>query len=113
MQACHAALEIGLRDTNQYHETSSIVLLQIQNKQTLEQELQYIQSINIDCASFIEPYNDMGLTAFATIPITEDKRELFKKYTLWGRAIKGVHNPIADLIKMQMKEQKYKENFGI
>lgn len=105
-------MEIGLQDKNTYQQTSSIVLLQIPSRDELEVELKKIQSIGITCASFTEPYDDMGLTAFATMPVTEEKRHLFKPYTLWGRSIKGINNPIADFIKQQMKEAHTKKSLS-
>lgn len=88
VQACHAALEAGLAVNHQYTESPSIVLIQIPDKSSLEQELEYLRCIGIECASFYEPYQDTGLTAFATVPVTEDKRQIFKKYQLWGRPYK-------------------------
>jgi hypothetical protein len=38
----------------------------------------------IDCYPFFEPYKNTGLTAFATKPITEDHRHLFKNFKLWN-----------------------------
>lgn len=104
VQACHATLEAGLQDSNQYQEKTSIVLLQIPSKEDLENELNYIQSLGIECASFYEPYEDMGLTAFSTLPITEEYRYVFKEYTLWGRSIKGQKSPLTDFLKEEMKD---------
>lgn len=109
MQACHSAHKSGLKDTHQYQEETSIVLIQIPNKETLEKELVYFQSLGIDCAPFYEPYDDMGLTSFATLPLTEDKRHLFKSYTLWGRGVKGNKTPLTEFLKQEMKEEQRKK----
>lgn len=103
MQASHAALEAGLKDNHTYSQTSSIIIFQIPDEETLKKELQYIQSLGIECASFYEPYEDMGITAFATLPITEDKRHYFKKYTLWGRSFKNENPELHSYLKHEKK----------
>lgn len=50
----------------------------------------------------------MGMTAFATLPLGEEYRSLFKDYILWGRSIKGEKTPLTDFLKMEMKENQYK-----
>lgn len=105
MQASHATLEAGLKDKNTYHTTSSIIIFQIHNEKNLQEELNYIKSLGIECASFYEPYNKMGITAFATLPITEDKRHLFKKYTLWGRNLKQNNPQLHNYLKEEKNEK--------
>lgn len=109
VQAAHATLEAGLKAQVQYKEASSIVLIQIPDKETLENELQKIQALGIECAPFIEPYDDMGLTAFATLPVTEEYRMHFKEYTLWGRSIKGQKTPLTEFLKSEMKMEQQKK----
>ena len=104
VQASHAALEAGLKDNHTYQQTSSIIIFQIPDEQTLKNELNYIQSLGIECASFYEPYEDMGITAFATLPVTEDKRHLFKKYTLWGRDFKQENPELHHYLKQEKKQ---------
>jgi hypothetical protein len=106
VQASHAALEAGLRDKNSYNQTTSIILFQIPNEEELKKELQYITSLGIPCASFYEPYNDTGITSFATLPITEDKRHLFKKYTLWGRDFKESNPDLHSYLKLEKQKIK-------
>lgn len=106
MQASHAALEAGLKDKHTYSQTSSIIIFQIPDEETLKKELQYIQSLGIECASFYEPYEDMGITAFATLSITEDKRHHFKKYTLWGRSFKNENPELHSYLKHEKKRIK-------
>jgi hypothetical protein len=103
VQASHAALEAGLKDNRSYSQTSSIIIFQIQSELELTEELEYIRSLGIVCAKFFEPYEDMGITAFATLPISEEYRPLFKKYTLWGRSTKGIKTPLTDFLKEEMK----------
>ena len=106
MQASHAALEAGLKDRNTYDQTSSIIIFQIPDEETLKKELTYIQSLSIECASFYEPYDDTGITAFSTLPITEDKRHFFKNYTLWGRDFKKENPELHNYLKEEKKKNK-------
>lgn len=61
--------------------------------------------MGISCAAFYEPYDDMGMTAFATLPVGEESRHLFKDYTLWGRSIKGIKTPLTEFLKQEKKEE--------
>lgn len=101
VQSCHAALELGLNDKNSYKEPSSIVLIQIPNQESLLIELEKFKSLGLNCVSFYEPYQDIGVTSFATI-VTEENRHLFKKYNLWGRKVKN--SIVKELIKETEKE---------
>jgi hypothetical protein len=106
-------LEAGLKSEHTYTQPSSIILLQITDRETLEAEFEKFESLGISCASFYEPYEDMGMTAFATLPLGEEHRHLFKNYTLWGRSIKGAKTPLTNFLREEMKEnqrqKKYKE----
>lgn len=104
VQSNHAAHEAGLKTKERYTEPTSIVLIQIPDRETLEQEFEKIQSLGIECASFYEPYDDMGMTAFSTLPIGEEDRHHFKNYNLWGRSVKGVKTPLTEFLKEEMKE---------
>ena len=110
VQASHAALEAGLKDNHTYQQTSSIIIFQIPDEQTLKNELNYIQSLGIECASFYEPYEDMGITAFATLPVTEDKRHFFKKYTRWGRDFKQENPELHHYLKQEKKQIQAKKS---
>jgi hypothetical protein len=81
VQASHAAHESGL-----YHsasgQTNSIIIFGTKNKEELESLLEKFRP-QLDCYPFYEPYKDTGLTAFATKPITETDRHLFKQFKLW------------------------------
>lgn len=110
MQASHATLEAGLKDKNTYQQTSSIIIFQINDEETLQKELKYITSLNIECASFYETYEDMGITAFATLPVTEDNRHFFKKYTLWGREFKQENPELHQYLKQEKKKIKDKKS---
>lgn len=85
MQASHAAFEAGSAALSKYSQPPSIVMVQVADRDELEKQLQHISSLGIECASFYEPYDDMGLTAFSTLPILETDRHHFRHYLLWGR----------------------------
>lgn len=104
MQSCHATLEAGLKDNNRYAQTTSIVLIQIPNQEELLKALEETRHLGIECAEFYEPYEDTGYTSFSTLALGESYRHHFKKYSLWGRAIKGERTPLSDFLKQEMKQ---------
>lgn len=83
VQAAHAALEAGIKFGKLSVDPASIIILQIPNKEKLQVALDRTIEHGIACETFFEPDWDHGFTAFATEPITEDKRKTFKKYKLW------------------------------
>lgn len=44
-----------------------------------------ITEAGIQIEAFYEPDWDYGLTAFATEPLSEAKREVFRKFRLWSQ----------------------------
>lgn len=104
VQAMHASHMAGLDDSNHYQQIPSIILFQVANQHELKKELAHLQSLGITCSQFHEPYADMGLTAFATLPVTEDKRHLFSSYSLWGRGMKEHNEPLANYLKEERKQ---------
>ena len=103
VQSCHATLEAGLKDNNRYAQTSSIILIQVKNQQELLEAFERVQSLGIECVSFYEPYEDTGYTSFSTLPVGEEMRHHFKKYPLWGRAVKGEKTPLTEFLKEEMR----------
>lgn len=83
VQACHAALEAGHSFDRKSSEPSSLIILQIPNKEKLEVAMQRTIDRGIRCEAFYEPDWDYGFTSFATEPITLDQRKTFSKYKLW------------------------------
>lgn len=83
VQAIHAGIEAGHKFDKVSIEPSSLILLQVPNKEKLEAALKRTLDNGIRCEAFYEPDWDYGLTAFATEPVFEDKRRVFKKYKLW------------------------------
>ena len=84
VQSNHAALEAGifLGDKDQ-NEPSSLIVIAVKNQTKLEQAIKDVESKGIKLVPFIEPSWDYGLTAFATEPLTQERRVLLKRYQLW------------------------------
>lgn len=89
VQSNHASLEAGLKagQSNQYSQTSSIILIAIKNEYQLKKAYEQITAQGIPCEIFFEPDSHLGYppgyTSFATLPVTEDQRPAFRKYRLW------------------------------
>lgn len=83
VQAAHAALEAGIKFGKVSVEPASVIILQVPNKEKLEEAMKYTIESGISCEMFYEPDWDYGNTAFGTEPITFDRRKIFKKYKLW------------------------------
>lgn len=62
----------------------SIVLIGVPNKSALERVIQKLQDNSIDHSPFYEPDGDEGLTAVATVPLTEEQRAVLRNYRLWN-----------------------------
>ena len=60
-----------------------IVLIGVPNQKALERVIQKLQDNHIEFSSFVEPDNDLGLTAVATVPLTAEQREILANYKLW------------------------------
>ncbi len=85
VQAGHAALEAGASFGRKSKDPASLIILQVKNKIKLQEALDKIQAEGIKIEAFYEPDWDYGLTAFATEPLTEDQRGIFRKYRLWSQ----------------------------
>lgn len=81
VQASHASHESGLSH-NPTEIISSVIIFGTKNKDELESLFNKYNPL-INCFPFFEPYKNIGLTAFATMPIGEDLRHLFKEFKLW------------------------------
>lgn len=81
VQASHAAHESGLAHS-QSGQSHSIIIFGTKDKAELEYLFEQYRS-ELSCYPFYEPYKNTGLTAFATLPIPESKRHIFKSFKLW------------------------------
>lgn len=75
---------------NHGSEPSSLIVISIKNKEKLQKAYESLKStctdIDIDFVQFFEPSWDYGLTAFASSPVPQEQRNLFKKYQLFKGA---------------------------
>ena len=84
MQSNHAALKCGSIFNVQDPDATSIVTLQVADKQALLEAQERIEGKGIMTALFEEPAFGMGYSAFATEPVYAcRKRKVMSKYKLW------------------------------
>ena len=69
----------------EYSEIPSLVLIGTPDKSDLETDIARLQRYGIKYEAFYEPDYDLGLTAVATYPITNNKqRRALGTYKLWS-----------------------------
>ena len=66
--------------------TPSIVLVGVPSEKALQRVITKLNLNNIDFSAFYEPDNDMGLSAVATVPLTEGQRAALGNYKLWNES---------------------------
>jgi hypothetical protein len=69
----------------------SIVLIGVPDKDALERVIQKLKNNRIDYSAFHEPDYDLGLTAVATVPVTEEQRAILQNYRLWNESTFNTH----------------------
>jgi len=87
VQIGHACLAAGRRF--QPDDTCHLVVLTVRDQIELAQMIDRLAAINVRCAAFYEPDDDLGLTAICTEPISDQRRRFFRHYPLWSAAIGG------------------------
>lgn len=63
-------------------EHPSVIIIRVKSREQIEKLKETITANQIDCFPFYEPLFDNEMTAFATIPLSEDQQILLKKYQL-------------------------------
>jgi hypothetical protein len=81
VQAGHACLEAGR--CFQPEEGCHLVVLSVSDEIELQLAVRQAEAIGIRCASFFEPDDDMGFTAFCTEPVSDHQRRFFRRFHLW------------------------------
>lgn len=81
VQTAHACIEMARRIPDIIPHPH-LVVLGIKNQEKLAKISREIEEQGIVVNRFYEPDNNEGLTAFATQPIIEEQRHLFRKYML-------------------------------
>lgn len=64
--------------------TPSIVLIGVPNQKALKKVLCKLKLNRIDASAFYESDDDLGLTAVATVPLTEEQHAILENYKLWN-----------------------------
>lgn len=67
-------------------ETPSIVLIGVPNQKALERVIKKLIDKNINFSDFHEPDHGIGLSAVATVPLTEEQRMVLHGYRLWDES---------------------------
>lgn len=83
VQSAHAALEMGLRQSDVTAEPSFLILLDARDENHLNEIARYLDEYDIDFYMFFEPDYEMGHTSICTQVLSLDKRKHFKKFNLW------------------------------
>ena len=63
--------------------TPSTVLIGVPSKKALERVISKLKFNNIDHSAFYESDDDMGLSAVATVPLSDEQRSVLQGYKLW------------------------------
>ena len=84
VQVGHACLEAGRRfePAGDCH----LVILTVADQIEMAQGIDRLAAINLQCAAFYEPDDNLGLTAICTEPISDQRRRFFRHYLLWSGA---------------------------
>lgn len=83
VQASHAALESGIVFGAKSNEPSSLIMLAVKDKEALLNAEEHCLHQGIETEMFFEPDWEYGFTAFATEPLTQEKRHHLKGFPLW------------------------------
>ena len=84
VQSNHATFAMAAQLPNGLQETPSIVLIGVPNKKALERVIKKLIDHSIDFSDFYESDHGVGLSAVATVPLTEEQREALRNYKLWN-----------------------------
>jgi hypothetical protein len=81
VQSIHSAFEMGRHFAND-EEHPSVVLIKLKNENELKKVKLFLSDRNLCFKEFIEPYYKNTITSICVEPITQDFREVFKKFQL-------------------------------
>ena len=70
--------------------TPSIVLIGVPHTKALERVIEKLKLNRIQFSPFVEPDNGLGLTAVATVPLTEEQRVVLQNYKVFSHARSSV-----------------------
>lgn len=84
VQAVHAAAEAARDHYRPDHGIASAIVLQVPNQAALLQAQAQLHAKGIQTKLFFEPDFDMGDSALATEPVTDEQRKLLRRWPLWS-----------------------------
>lgn len=82
VQASHAALEAGF-SFQKPQNTAFLVLFSVETQEKLLKIADNLEKSGVKSVLFFEPDDNMGYSALATEPISEEKRRIFRRFRLW------------------------------
>jgi hypothetical protein len=83
VQSNHASQQSGKLFPEHSPEPSSLIVIRCKNKYQLEKAQAIVEQAGIATSMFFEPDWEYGNTAFATRPVQQNEREIFRKFRLW------------------------------
>lgn len=83
VQSNHATFEVARRLPKDFHEIPYLVLIGVPDKNALFRVVQKLQTNDIGHQVFYEPDDNMGLSAVATVPLSQEQRKVLSNYRLW------------------------------
>lgn len=95
---------------NSDNETPSIVLIGVPDKNALDRVIKKLIDNNINFSDFYEPDHGMGLSAVATVPVTEEQRRILQGYKLWNESTFNTH--VAQRSERRDSRKAYPEVIG-
>lgn len=84
VQAAHATLELGFdHHKGEDHTPPHLVLLESKSERNLLEQFERLENEGIKTIKFYEPDDNMGWSAWATQPLPDSMKSIFKRYKLW------------------------------
>ena len=100
VQTNHATFEMAYTLTQSVDPiTPSIVLIGVPSRKSLQKVIDKLKLHHIEFSAFYETNNDMGLTAVATIPLSEEQRSVLQNYKLWIDANNTFTHPPSSVVR--------------
>jgi hypothetical protein len=83
VQSAHAAAEASRRFYADHHGIASLIVLAVQDRDSLHLAQSQLAILGIEADLFFEPDFEMGHSALATRPVLDDERKLLRQWPLW------------------------------
>lgn len=86
VQTNHATFEMAAALPKGSNGIPSIVLIGVPDKKALDRVIKKLINNSINFSDFYEPDHGIGLSAVATVPVTEKQRRILHGYRLWNES---------------------------